>query len=537
MTQKADFVLSSNFVFTGLDKKPIPASIVIKDKRIIAIGKEHEIHKFIDSNTKKYSFENELIMSGFHDYHLHIMLGCILKDSIQLSKCRSEEQVAQSVKEFADNRHDDFWIFGYGWDSAFWDKKNMPHRFTLDRFISDRPVLLFNAEFHYAWVNTKALEILGIDNTTPNPSYGEFQKDINGVLTGLVYENAIDLITRKAFSLPKERRVKIFKNFLTEAAQYGITSVNDLYASLTSTGQIEEIALYHEIEQKGELSLRIHFSPVLSGDLQLPLELQQQYNSGKVQLNGLKQFIDGVITANTAYLLEPYLDNPETKGEITFPAQDLINWVIDADSRGFQVRFHAIGNGAVRLALDAFEKAIVLNGKNNTRHSIEHVEVLSPEDLDRFNKLGVIASMQPKHVGLIERESYLSRVGKDQNPLFFPTNTIMKTGAKVAFGTDYPIAPLNPMLGIYSALTREDGNGLVWKQEECISLADALINYTKNPAYGCKRDHEIGSIEVGKLADIIVLNKNLFDIPVEQIPQTKVILTMVDGEVVFENGI
>lgn len=534
--EKADIILSSNYVFTGLEDVPKKATIAIKNNKIIAIGSKDEMIPLIGVQTKEYNMEEQLIIPGFHDFHMHIMMGSILQnDSAKLFDAESEEEAAELLAEFAESRPDDEWIFGIGWDHTNWDEKVLPHRKTIDKYISDRPVLLFNAEVHYAWINTKAIEIIQLTKNTPDPEYGEIGKDKYGNLTGLLFEHAIGYATEYAYKIPKEKRKKIFQGFLNESKRYGITSVNDLYGAKIAPNLLDDLEIFKEFEKEGLLTTRIHFSPELKMDLDEAKELQTNYQSDKLSFSGLKQFIDGVVTSHTAYLLAPYKDRPETKGETTYPAEQIRQLVKKADKEGFQIRFHAIGNGAVRLALDAFEEAKRENGNRDARHVIEHVEVLHPEDVDRFEDLGIIASFQPKHIELMECGAYTARIGEEQLPLYYPIKSILDTGAKIAFGTDFPVAPLNPLMGIYQAITRKDLNGNAWRVSEGVLLAQALRFYTASPAYGSFREKELGTLEVGKKADIVILTKNLFNIPTEEILKTDVKMTIMDGKVVYQN--
>ncbi|MED4203309.1 amidohydrolase [Neobacillus mesonae] len=534
--QKADIIICSNNVFTGLEDTPMKAAIAIKNNEIIAIGCKEELASLIDNETKQYNMEDELIIPGFHDFHMHIMMGSILQNnSAKLFDARSAEEAAKILTEFAESRPDDEWIFGIGWDHTNWDEKEFPHRSTLDKYISDRPVLLFNAEVHYAWINTKAIETIQLTEQTPDPQYGEIGRDEDGHLTGLLFEHAIGFATEYAYKIPKEKRRKIFQSFLNETKRLGITSVNDLYGAKIAPNLRDDLEIFKEFEEKELLTTRIHFSPELKIDLAEAKELQTNYQSDKLSFSGLKQFIDGVVTSHTAYLLAPYKNRPETKGGTTYSPKHIKQLVKKADKEGFQIRFHAIGNGAVRLALDAFEEAKRENGNRDARHVIEHVEVLHSEDVGRFKELGVIASFQPKHIELMECEAYTARIGEEQQPLYYPIKTILDTGADIAFGTDFPVVPLNPMMGIYQAITRKDLKGNAWGESEGITLAQALRFYTGAPAYGSFREKDLGTLEVGKKADIVILNQNLFDISTEEILETEVKMTIMDGKIVYRN--
>lgn len=533
--QPADIIISSNAIFTGLSVQPEPASIAITDNKIIAIGSEDEVKSYLGANTKVYQFNDQLIIPGFHDFHLHMMDGAVSMNSANLFPARSEEEALEMIREFAESRSEDPWIIGCSWDAGYWDTQQLPNRHSLDRILPDRPVLMFHAEGHYAWVNSKALEIANITRHTENPSYGIIGKDETGEPNGLLYEKAMEAVILHAYDFTKEQKRELFTNFLAHAAGLGVTSVHDLFA-IEALEMLNDYDVFKEFEDNGELTARIHLWPALNGNLEHVKQLRDMFQSDKLRVSGLKQFIDGVITARTAYLLEPYADQPNTRGETSFPPETIKKWVVDADKEGFSIRFHAIGDGAVRLALDSYEEAQKINGKRDSRHSVEHIEVIHQDDVHRFKKLGVTASMQPDHFAMSERGVYTERIGNEREKHVFSIKTLQEAGAKLAFGTDFPIDILNPLLQIYRAVTRIDSSGkTVWHPHECITLAEALKAYTAGSAYGAFRDEELGTLEAGKLADIIVLERNLFQVPVEEIPDTKVLLTIVDGKVVFEH--
>ncbi|PAK38586.1 amidohydrolase [Peribacillus simplex] len=529
--QAADLIISSNTVFTGLSDQPEPASIAIKDNKIVAIGTEEEIKHCAGEHTKIYQFKDQLIMPGFHDFHLHIMQGAVALNSVNLFAARSEDEALEMIGKFAESKPENQWVIGFTWDAGYWDTQQLPTRHSLDHILPDRPALMFHAEGHYAWVNTKALEIANITRHSENPFYGIIGKDENGEPSGILYEKAMDAVIRHAFNFSNSQKNEIFTDFLAHAASLGVTSVNDLHGLKT----IESLDVFKEFEATGKLTTRIHLWPELNGDLGHSKQLRETYQSDKLRVSGLKQFIDGVITARTAYLLEPYSDQPETRGETSFAPETIKKWVVDADKEGFSIRFHAIGDGAIRLALDAYEEAQKTNGKRDSRHSVEHIEVIHPDDIHRFSELGVTVSMQPDHLAMSERGVYTEQVGAEREKYVFSINTLQKTGAKLAFGTDFPIDILNPLLQIYRAVTRIDSSGkTVWHPHECITLAEALKAYTSGPAFGTFREQELGTLEAGKLADIIVLERNLFEVLVEEIPDIKVLLTIVDGQVVYD---
>lgn len=530
LQNEADIILSSDAVFTGILDKPISAYIAIVDNKIAAIGSKTEVDPFLGPNTKVYHYGDQLILPGFHDFHLHLMMGTIFENGVDLSEARSEDEAVQMVKRYADDHPDEEWIIGFGWDASYWDGKQLPNRYSLDHVIGDRLVLLNHAEMHYAWVNSKTLAFCNIHRDTENPPYGFINKDENGEPTGILYEKATKLVDRKAFNYSKDKEKQLLEKFLTLSARVGVTSVNDMYGDNNE----KYYELFKEFDEKDQLTTRIHIFPSIDFDLEMLKQLHREYASSKLQFSGLKGFIDGVITSRTAYLVGPYADDPETCGELVYSPEEIKQKVIKADKEGFRIRFHAIGDGAVRLALDAFEEAQKVNGERDSRHTIEHVEVIQKDDISRFHELGVIASMQPELMAQSERETYTSLIGQEREPYVFPINTLKSSGVTVGLGTDFPVATLNPLLEIYRAVTRISSDGTPWHEHERISLAEALKDYTKSPAYGTFRENELGTLEVGKLADLVILDRNLFEVPAEEMLISKVKLTIVDGQVVYD---
>ncbi|RJS62385.1 amidohydrolase [Bacillus sp. PK3_68] len=530
---KADIILSSQAVFTGLGDHPSPASIAVKGNKIVAVGDSNEMQPFIGSDTKKLDFGDQLITAGFHDAHLHLLSGSLTNDfSVNLQSARSEEEAVMMVKEFAEKNPADEWIIGNGWDSNNWENHQFPHRSTLDNVVKDRPVFLYHAEFHYAWVNSKALEVANIHSQTKNPPYGIIEKDTMGEPTGILIEKAISLVSDKAMAFPREKQEELLASFLQHAAKLGVTSVNDLYPSLN-----EGFDLFKKFDDEEKLTARIHLYPALNGEMERAKTLRDSYQSEKLKFTGLKQFIDGVVTGHTAYMLDPYVDRPDTKGETVFSVEQLTEWVLEADKEGFQIRFHAIGDGAVHIGLDMFEEARKENGERDSRHALEHIEIIHPGDIKRFKDLGVIASVQPSHLALMPITSHTTRVDEKKYPYIYPGESLKKAGADVAFGTDFPVASLDPMKQIYHAVTRMDHTGEhAWNEQESFTVADALKAYTQGSAYSVFREHELGTLEEGKFADIIILNKNIFQTPPDEIPNTRVVATMVDGKFVYSHS-
>ncbi|GAA1383194.1 amidohydrolase [Peribacillus frigoritolerans] len=535
--KKADIVLSSDAIFTGLTLEPTSGAIAILGDKILSVGSKAEIEQFIGSGTKVFNYGNQLIMPGFHDFHLHIMFSALSLTSINLFEARSAQEVAAKVLEFSKECPEEGWIIGMQWDAGYWHDKQEPHYRILDAVIRDRPVVLFHAEGHYTWVNSKAMELAGVTEEIRDPDFGRYERDKNGLLTGILYEEAQQIVLKEALRLTQNKKETILKEFLRLLSQYGITSVNDLFAPIDDF--LQDYDLFEKLDKQGELTTRFHITPELDGNLDKAQILRNKYVSKKLQFSGLKQFVDGTVTGHTAYFLKPYSDQLDICGHPALDPEVLIDRVVKADELGFRIRFHAIGDAAIRLALDAFEEAVRKNGKRDSRHTIEHIEVIDSDDIERFSKLGVIASMQPDHMAASSREVYSSIIGPEREKNVFLTKSLLNTGTSLALGTDFPVSiSLNPMRQIYTAITRVDSSGdsqNTWHPEQKLTLAEALQAYTYGSAHGCFREHELGTIEEGKLADLVVLDRNLFDIPECEVLKTKVELTINDGKVVYKS--
>ncbi|MFS0762188.1 amidohydrolase [Peribacillus phoenicis] len=535
--KKADIVLSSDAIFTGLAHEPTSGAIAILGDKIMSVGSKAEIEPFIGSETKVFNYGNQLILPGFHDFHLHIMFSALSLNSVNLFEARSAQDVAAKVLGFSKDCSEEEWIIGMQWDAGYWHDKQEPHYKILDAVIPDRPVVLFHAEGHYTWVNSKAMELAGVTEDIRNPDFGRYERDKNGLLTGILYEDAQQIVLKEALRLTQNKKEKILKEFLRLLSRYGITSVNDLFAPIDYF--LQDYDLFEKLDKQGGLTTRFHITPELDGNLDKAQILRNKYESKKLQFSGLKQFVDGTVTGHTAYFLKPYSDQLDICGHPALDPEVLIDRVVKADELGFRIRFHAIGDAAIRLALDAFEEAVRKNGKRDSRHTIEHIEVIDSDDIERFSKLGVIVSMQPDHMAASSREVYSSIIGSEREKNVFLTKSLLNSGASLALGTDFPVSiSLNPMRQIYTAITRIDSSGdpqNTWHPEQKLTLAEALQAYTYGSAYGCFREHELGTIEEGKLADLVVLDRNLFDIPESEVLKTKVVLTINDGEVVYKS--
>ncbi|KRF60617.1 hypothetical protein ASG99_26460 [Bacillus sp. Soil768D1] len=529
-------VISSNCVFTGLKDEPEEAAILIEGNKIMKItGTIEEMEPWITSDTEIKNFEDKLVIPGFHDFHLHIFPGALELISVNLTGTKSEQEVIDQLKESVRIFENKQWIIGFSWENGCWENTNLPTKQSLDEIFPDRPVILNHLENHYCWVNSKALEIAGINRNTSDPDFGQVVKDENGEPTGILMEKAQDLVQQYAYSFTEEEKLTMLRNYFDHTAAQGITSMNDMYAP--SSDFLDDFSLYSKLDEKGYLKSRIYLQPKLNGDIESAIKLRNEFKYTKIRMNGLKQFVDGVITGHTAFLLEAYADRNQYMGETTYPVETLEKWILEADREGFSIRLHAIGDGAVKFSLDAFEKARKLNGPKDVRHTIEHVECIQEEDIARFEKLNIIASVQPYHLAALESKIYMERLGLDRYSRTFLNKSFIEAGTRLALGSDFPVVKISPMHEIYHAVTRKDSTNVsTWNENEKLSMPQAIRSYTIEPAYGSFREHETGTLEEGKLADLVVLDRNLFTISHEDILETKILLTVMDGEIMYASN-
>lgn len=538
----ADIVLKGNAIFTSTSPELLSGGVAIKGNKIIAVEEGQKIDRWIGETTKVLTYDNQLIMPGFVDAHVHYFMGAISASEhmcTEIAESSSEEDCVAIVKKFSAEHPSEKRIIGIGWFPANWGDAPLPTKRSLDIAIPDRPVYLISGDVHTFWMNSKALEEAGITKELKTRS-GEIGKFENGELNGLLFEpEAFMPAMAKVMDLDKETMKEIHRDFLAHIAACGVTSISEMSADDYTETTNKNYAVVKEMEEAGELTSRIHLYTRLSGitDFSKALELKQRYFSEKLRLSGVKGFVDGVTSTYTGYLLEPYSDKPETSGigVPIEPREEMEASVIAANEAGLAVRLHCIGDGAVRMALDLFESSEKANGSRGLKNTIEHIESIHPDDIQRFAKLEVIPSMQPYHLTLDLNEK-ISRIGRERCRWEWPHKSILEKGGKLAFGTDYPVVDFNPFPSIYAAVTRcdDEGNPTGVNPEETISVAEALIAYTASAANAYGRLAELGTLEAGKLADIIVVDRNLFRIDPHEIKDASVDLTIMDGIMVYE---
>lgn len=535
----ANLIIKSNYIFDSVKDEPFAGFVAIKGNKIAAVETNYDnLDKWIGPETEIQDCQDKLVIPGFHDSHTHLILAGMYKSFINMGAARSEEEAAKMLKDYEDAHPTSGWVYGFNWYHVFWDVKELPRKETLDKYFPDRPVFLINAEAHGAWVNSKALEIAGVTKDTPDPFGGEIQRDENGEPTGFLYEAAIELVAKDALVLNEEQERHFLKKYMEAAAALGITGVVDVQPYF---GQdLGSLETYTGMEKEGSLTIRITAAANLLSDLDLALENSKKYCTDKVRAHVLKQFVDGVFTTHTALVMEDYLDAPGHKGTPLYELSAIEDAIQEAHKRGLWIKIHAIGDRAIKFTIDGYEKAINTYGQNGCRHAIEHVELVPDGYLSKFKTLGLIPSVQPEHVGLMptwEGEEYRYVLGEERAASTWKFKSLLEQAGVLAIGSDCPVVDNNPFYAIHRGVTRLHDDLLPeggWNPTEKLTVAEVIRGYTYGSAYGIGREHELGTLEPGKFADIAVIDRNLFQVTPDEIRSANVDMTIMDGKIIYQ---
>ncbi len=522
-------------IYTNDPQKPWAAAMAVKDGKIRCVGDiQHILLECggLEEGAETVQLAGRFVMPGFNDAHVH--LGGAGKDllSLRLNGVASVEELQTSLAGAVAEHKPGEWITGRGWDHTLWADKKFPNRQQLDAEAPKNPVILTHISGHVVVVNSLALKRAEVDKATPDPEGGEIERDENGEPTGILKEGAaISLADSRIPDPSKEQRRHGIELVLAEAAKNGVTSAQDF-------SDWENFAAYRDLKEEGKLTLRITEWLPFSSPLN---DLQNMRGQGGttdpwLKTGALKGFADGALGTRTAALLAPYSDDPETSGVLTMDPEKLKKMAIDRDRAGFQLAFHAIGDRANQVALDAFEAVAKANGPRDRRERIEHAQVVAPEDFARFAKLNVIASMQPSHQTTDMRWAE-GRLGPDRVKGAYAWATMRKNGVRLAFGTDYDVEPISPFRGLYACVTRELPEGGPkdgWQPQEKISLDDCIRAYTSGSAYAQFEEGKKGELKPGEYADFIILSNDLTKVPPSQFTKTEVLETVVGGRRVYQ---
>jgi predicted amidohydrolase YtcJ len=539
---KADIILVNGKIWTGDDVPAFVEAVAIAGNKIIEIGKTDIIKKLADKNTKVVDLHGKLVTAGINDAHIHFLSGSLGLSAIDQFESKTKEDAVKVVEIFAKNHPEKKWLTGRGWQYSLFPG-DMPTKDLLDKVVSDRPVYIRAYDGHTAWVNSKALELAGINRDTKFTGFGKIYKDANGDPNGGLTEDAMDLVSKFVPEPSREEKLAALRDGMKFAARHGITTIQN------ASGTVDEFSLYEALLKNGELTVRASTAFTVSDtttdeDIASYTAVKNRIGMGPMlRANCVKFFMDGVIESHTAAMLEPYSDvssnSDMTNSDFALPLAKYRELVTKFDKTGFQIYTHSIGDRSVREALNAYENAQQINGTTNRRHRIEHIETSSPDDLPRFAKLGVLASMEPIHADPESVEVWSKAVGEKRLQYAFVWASLLKNKARLVFSSDWPACstPI-PIRGLHNAVNRRTINGTPaagWIPEQRISMKDALIAYTQGGAYSSFDENAKGKILPGYLADIIVFSQDLFEIVPMDIYKTKILMTIFDGKVIYED--
>ncbi len=529
----ADLILTDGNVWTVSTAQPQAEAVACIDERIVAVGKSDEIRQWAGPKTKVINLAGKLVVPGFNDAHVHFYTGGTHLAGVQLRNAQSEAEFRKRIAAFAAKLPKGRWITGGDWDHESWTPARVPTRQLIDADTADHPVFVNRLDGHMALANSLALKLAGITRESKDPPGGLIVRDANGEPTGLLKDAAMDAVNR-VIPPPGPAEVEdALKAAMRYAAENGVTSVQDMSASPVV------LAAYQRLLVRGELSVRIYgHQPLTNWRRLAQVGIGEGFGNEKLKIGGLKGFSDGSLGSTTALFFEPYLDAPGSTGiaaDDMIPESKMRDNIFSADKAGLQIAIHAIGDKANHMVLNMYSDIAAKNGARDRRFRIEHAQHLRMDDVQRFGKLKVIASMQPIHA-IDDGRWAAKRVGPAVLKGTYAFRSLLDAGAVLAFGSDWYVAPMEPLTGIYAAVTRRTTDGKNpggWVPEQKITVAEAIRAFTMGSAYASFDEQRKGSIEPGKLADMVVLSDNILSISPEQIEKVKVDMTIFDGKLIY----
>lgn len=544
VTDKADRVFVNAAIYTVSESQPWASAIAITDGQIVYVGDTAGAEAFVGVETERTNLGGNMMLPGFHDSHIHILIGVMADDECSLLRIETADEVAARLKECVQLQGigDANWILGGGWGEWLWPSAN-PQKGILDLLFPDRPVYMESSFGHAAWVNSRALEVADIDDDTPDPQAGIIERDpATGEASGTLRDAAMMLVKKHVPPMTPEQQIHRVREGMKLAHSYGITSV--IEPGLDEALMQPILAL----EKSGELDLRVtaSLSPlnwqagVFDERVYALLAKREQWRRPNIDVDSVKIYMDGVIEYGTSPLLEPYADPAYGYGDFFYTQEQVDEYFTRFDAMGLQVHVHAIGDAAIRRALNGFEAMRKANGMSDNRHQIVHLQLIHEDDRPRFGELNITATFQtlwayPDPAAL---EMDVPLLGRDRAWQMYPILSVRNAGGRIAGGSDYFVTDLNPLHAIEVGVTRQDpytNSGLVLNSDERVDLRTMIRAYTVNGAYVKKLDDVQGKIEVGKRADLVVLDRNLFDIPASEINEAKVTMTLFNGRTVYSD--
>jgi predicted amidohydrolase YtcJ len=509
--------------------QPRVQALAVSSGKIVAIGSNQDIQKLKGPKTQVIDLGGHFVMPGFNDAHTHLSSGGFEKLDINLVGTKSLEEMKQRIAARAKTAAPGEWLLGRGWDHTLWADKKLPSRQDIDSETGDHPAIFVRVDGHIAVANTAALKAMDISAQSPDPEGGKIDHDQQGQPTGILRETAKDSVLGRIPKPTPAQRRKAVELALQDAAQWGITSAQD-------NSDWEDFLTYEQLEKQGKLTLRIsEWLPFdASVDQLTHMRAHHSANDPMLHTSMLKGFMDGSLGSHTAAMLAPYTDDSKNSGIPRYQQDALDKKATERAKAGFQLGFHAIGDRGARMALEAFAQGEQHSGKRDFRFRIEHVQVLAPEDFERFKDLGVIASMQPNHL-LTDMNWAEAHIGAERAKHSYAWKEFLDDGIPLAFGTDYPVEPITPFRGLYAAVTRKNEAGTKeYVPEQKITIDQAIAAYTAGSAYAQFAEKEKGALAPTMLADFVVLDRDITKVEPAEILKTRVLRTVVGGKTVYQ---
>jgi len=527
--QKVTLAVINAKIWTANTRKPWAEAIAVSGNLITTVDYNKEIQKLVTRKTQVIDAKGQMLTPGFTDSHLHFIEGGLRLKSVQLRDARTPEDFIIRIKSFSETIKPGTWITGGDWDHELWGGK-LPCRDWIDKVIPNNPIWINRLDGHMALANSIALKAANITKNTPDIKGGTIVRSSNGEPTGIFKDNAMKLITRIIPEPSEEMKDKALEAAMKYVSRQGVTSVHNM-------GTWDELKVFECAHEAGKLCTRISAAVPLETWEQLYDKINSEGNGDQwLRIGALKTFMDGSLGSHTAAFFQPYADAQNDRGLLLNSPEEIYSLVTGADKAGLQVITHAIGDRAINILLNIYERVARKNGHRDRRFRIEHAQHIIPSDIPRFHKLGIIASMQPYQ--LIDDGQWAEKViGSDRLKTSFAFRSLLDAKTHIIFGSDWYVEPPIPLDGIYAAVTRQtlDGkNPEGWIPEQKISVEEALKCYTINPVYATFEEKLKGSLEPGKLADFVIINKDIINIPPEEIQNARVMITVVDGKVEFE---
>ncbi|MDQ3805455.1 MAG: amidohydrolase [Acidobacteriota bacterium] len=534
---EADLVVTNASVRTMDARRPAAEAVAVVGNRVVAVGTAAEIKRYAGARTRVVDAEGALVLPGFNDAHVHFLSGGFQLSSVDLRDAATPQEFAERIRRFAEKLPEGRWVTGGDWDHERWPGAPLPTKELIDPFTPGTPVFVNRLDGHMALANSLALRLAGVTRETPDPPGGLIVRDPQtGEPTGVLKDAAMSYVWKKIPAPSFDEKLAAARAATGHAARLGVTSVQDMSAG-------DDVGVYQTLLERGELKTRVYaVAPLPAWERLKSVGVRRAFGSDVLRVGGLKGFADGSLGSTTALFFDPYLDAPQTRGlpgDEMFPEGAMAARVRGADAAGLQVMIHAIGDRANDQILGIYAQVAKEHGDGDRRFRVEHAQHLRAEEIREFARQKVVASMQPYHA-IDDGRWAEKRIGRERARGTYAFRSLLDAGATLAFGSDWTVAPLDPLLGVYAAVTRRtlDGkNPTGWVPEQKITVEEAVRAYTLGSAYAEFADHVKGSIAPGKLADLVILTQDIFRVDPVEIEKARVRMTIMDGRIVYEAGV